>query len=171
MWRMTGREGEGGGGGKYDGECLFDDDPDNNEYDDNDKYDDAEDGKGSCRGVDNGGESDYDGHDVVCGPSIGGVGRRTLIVGPHAAIVDDNNDDNCRHGGGALCPPPSGPSRPAGCLSLLLMSPTTVNGGSTRAFGAWSYVWCWRRRRLAPLNSFVRFQSTPGWTIWGRGAA
>jgi hypothetical protein len=37
-WTATGREGEGGGGGEYDGECLFDDDDD---------YDDAEDGKGS----------------------------------------------------------------------------------------------------------------------------
>jgi hypothetical protein len=28
---MTGREGEEGGGGKYEGECLFQDDRDDNE--------------------------------------------------------------------------------------------------------------------------------------------
>ena len=41
---MTGWEGEGGGGG-YDGECLFDDYHDSNKYDDNNEYDGAEDGK------------------------------------------------------------------------------------------------------------------------------
>ena len=30
---MTGREGEGGGGGEYEGECLFDDDRDEDKYD------------------------------------------------------------------------------------------------------------------------------------------
>ncbi len=58
---MTGREGEGGGGGEYDGKCLFDDDSYDNEYDDENKYgkadvyDDAEDGKGSRGGADDGG--------------------------------------------------------------------------------------------------------------------
>ncbi len=78
-----------------------------------------------------------------------------MIVGPHtaAAIV---NDDDFHHGGGALCLPLSGPSHLAGCRLLSSMLPTTVNGDSTRAFGAWSYAW-WRRRRLALLYSFVRF--------------
>jgi hypothetical protein len=44
---MTGREVEGGGGGEYDGEFLFDDDSDDDEYDDVDEYDNAGDGKGS----------------------------------------------------------------------------------------------------------------------------
>jgi hypothetical protein len=41
-----GREGEGRGGGYYDGECLFDDDRDDVEYDDDNKYYNAEDGRG-----------------------------------------------------------------------------------------------------------------------------
>ncbi len=110
---MTGREGEGGGGGGYDGECLFDDDHDNDEYDeyddndDNDEYDSAEDEKGSRVGADDGGESDYDGRDVICGPSFGGVGHRASIVGPHAAaaVINDDDDNNRRRGGGASCPP------------------------------------------------------------------
>jgi hypothetical protein len=53
---MTGREGEGGGGGKYEGECLFHDDRDDNDCDDDNKYYDKEDGKGSCRGADDAGE-------------------------------------------------------------------------------------------------------------------
>jgi hypothetical protein len=44
---MTGREVEGGGGGEYDGEFLFDDDSDDGEYDNVDEYDNAGDGKGS----------------------------------------------------------------------------------------------------------------------------
>jgi hypothetical protein len=63
-----------------------------------------EDGKGSRRGADDGGESDYDGRDVVRGQSFGGVGRRMSIVGPHAAaavINDDDVDNDRRHGGGA----------------------------------------------------------------------
>ncbi len=58
------------------------------------------------------GEFNYDSRDIVSGPSIGGVGRKMLIVGPHtAAAVDDNN--NHRHGGGGVVPPPfrSVPSR------------------------------------------------------------
>jgi hypothetical protein len=82
------------------------------EYNDNDKYNGAEDGKGSRKGADDGGESDYDGRNVIHGPSFHGVGHRTLTVGPHAAAADINNDDdiNRRHGGGASCPPP--PVRP-----------------------------------------------------------
>jgi hypothetical protein len=36
---MTGRDGRvrGGGGGEYDGECLLDGDPDNDEYDNKDE--------------------------------------------------------------------------------------------------------------------------------------
>jgi hypothetical protein len=145
---MTGREGEGGGGGEYEGGCLFDDDRDEDEYDDDNEYDDKEDGKGSRGGADDGGESDYDGRDVVRGPSFGSVGWRMSIYAPHAAatVIDDDDFDNDRHrGGGASCPPPSGPSRPAGRRSSLSMSPTAVDGGGTRAFGAWSYAG-WRRK-------------------------
>ncbi len=82
------------------------------------------------------GASDYDGRDVISGLSVGGMGWRTLIVGPHAAAIIDDEDD-CHHGGGALCPPLSGLSCPAEYpLSTLLMSPTLVDGGGTRAFGA-----------------------------------
>jgi hypothetical protein len=45
-------------------------------------------------------------------------------------------------------PPPSGPSRPAGRRLSLLMSPTTVDGGGTRAFGLWLYAG-WRRKLRA----------------------
>jgi hypothetical protein len=101
-----------------------------------------------------------------------GVGRRTSIVSPHAAtaVIDDIEDNDHCCGGGASCPPPSGPSHPTRCCSLLLMLPTAVNSGGTGAFGVWSYAW-WRRRRLASLYLFVRFQSTPGWAMGGRGAA
>ncbi len=44
---MTGWKGEGGVGGEYDGECLFDDDRDDDKYNNDDKYDDVEDGNGS----------------------------------------------------------------------------------------------------------------------------
>jgi hypothetical protein len=79
-----------------------------------------EDGKGSRGGADDGGESDYDGRDLVRGPSFGSVGRRMSIDGPHTAatvIDDDDFDNNRRRGGGASYPPPSGPSRPAGRYS------------------------------------------------------
>ncbi len=132
---MTGREGEGEGrgGGEYEGGCLFDDDRNEDEYDDENEYDDKEDGKGLG---------------AVHGPSFGSVGRRMSIDGPHpaATVIDDKDFDNdCRHGGGASCPTPFGPSRPARRRSLLSMSPTAVNGGGTRAFGAWSYAG-WRRK-------------------------
>jgi hypothetical protein len=52
------------------------------------------------RGSGQRGESDYDGHDVVRGLSVGGVGQRTLIVGPHAAAAVNDNDI-CRRGRGA----------------------------------------------------------------------
>ncbi len=131
--------GGGGGGGEYEGECVFHDDHDNDEYNDDNKYDEEEDGKGSHGGADDGGESDYDGRDVICGPSFGSVGQRKSIVGPHAAaaVINDNKDNDCRHSGGASYPPTSGSSRPARCRSSSLMSPTAVNGGGTRAFEAW----------------------------------
>jgi hypothetical protein len=47
--------GGGGGYGEYNGECLFDNDRNNNKYNDNDKYNNAEDGKGLLGGADNGG--------------------------------------------------------------------------------------------------------------------
>jgi hypothetical protein len=151
---------------KWNGEYLF-----KNVRNDN-KYKDMEDGKGSHGGGDNGGESDNDSHNVIHRPSFGGMGHRTLIVGPYAAaaVINDNDNNNRRRSGGALCPPPSNPSRPAGCRLLLSMSPTAVDGGGMGVFGVCSYVW-WRRRRSAPLYLFVRFQSTPGWTMGGRGAA
>jgi hypothetical protein len=46
---MTGREGDGGGCGQYDGECLFDDDRNEDEYKEDKKNDDVEDGMG-CTG-------------------------------------------------------------------------------------------------------------------------
>jgi hypothetical protein len=104
-----GWEGEGGGGGEYEGECLLHDDCNKDEYNGDNKYNDKEDGKGLRGGVDNGGKSNYHGRDVVHGPSFGGVGWRMSIVVPHTAVAvinykDVNNDR--RHGGGASCPPP-----------------------------------------------------------------
>ncbi len=134
-----GREGEGGGGGEYEGECLFHDIDDNNEYGNDKEYDNKEDEKRSRRVADDGGESNKDGCDVICGPSFGGVGWRMSIIGPHAAAAVINNDNvynNCRCGRGPSCPPTSGLSRPAGCRSLLSMLQTVVNGGGTRAFRA-----------------------------------
>jgi hypothetical protein len=133
-------------------EWLFHDNRDDNEYDN------EEDGKGSRGGTDDWGESDYDCRDIVCGPSFGRVGQRMSIVGPHAAaaIIDDDEVDNDRcRGEGASCPPPSGPSRPARFRSSSSMSPTAVDGGNTRAFGAWSYAG--QGGRSTPLYSFVRF--------------
>jgi hypothetical protein len=131
----------GGGGREYNGECLLDDDRDDDKYDNNNKMMMQRMGRDRT-GEWTTGESDYDGHDVVSGPSIGGVGQRTLIVGPHAAAAVDDDDDRC-HGRGASRPPLSGPSRPSGFpTSMLLMSPTAVDNGGTRVFGALLYAWC-----------------------------
>ncbi len=148
-----GRAGEGGGGGEYEGGCLFHDNRDNDKYDDDNKYNDKEDGKGSRGGADNGGGSNYDGCDVVRRPSFSSVGQSMLIIGPHAAtalIDNDNVDNNCRHGGGASCPSPSCPSRPAGRHSLSLMLLTAVDGGGMRAFGAWLHTG-WKRKVCAVI--------------------
>jgi hypothetical protein len=51
------------------------------------------------------GESNYDGCNVVRRPSVGGMGQRSLIVGPHTAAAIFYDDD-CRRSGGMLCPPP-----------------------------------------------------------------
>ncbi len=51
------------------------------------------------------GESDYNGRDVVSGPSLGGVGWRMLIVAPHTAAAVDDDDDR-RRGGGGVVPSP-----------------------------------------------------------------
>jgi hypothetical protein len=109
------------------------------------------------RGSGQWGEYDYDGHNVISGPSVGGIGRKTLIVSPHAAAIVNDDNNHCR-GGGASCPPLSGLSCTARCpLSMLSILPTLVDGGGTpRVFGAWSYAW-WKRRRSALLYSFVRF--------------
>ncbi len=64
-----------------------------------------EDGKGLRRGVDNRGESDYDGCDVIRGPSFGSVGRR-MFQAAAAVIKDDDFNNDRPHGGGASCPPP-----------------------------------------------------------------
>ncbi len=104
----------GGGGGGYDRECLFntnhddDDNHDNDEYNNDNKYNSTKGGKGSCRGADDGGESDYDGCDVIRRQSFGGMGHRTSIVSPHlaTAVINNKDDNNCRRGGGASCPPP-----------------------------------------------------------------
>jgi hypothetical protein len=77
--------GGGGGGGEYNEDCLF-----NNRNDDNSKYNDdnVEDRMGLHGWVDDEGESDDNGPDVVHGPSVGVVRRRILIVAPHVAAVD-----------------------------------------------------------------------------------
>ncbi len=103
-----GWEGEGGGGGKYNGECLFDKKRNNDKYKNDDKYNNVEDGKGMRGGADDKGESNYSGRDVIRGPSFSGVGHRTSIVGPHAAaanIDNDDNDEDCHQGGGCHAPP------------------------------------------------------------------
>ncbi len=143
-----GWEEEGGGGGEYKGECLFNDDRDKDKYDDDNEYNDKEDGKGLRRGAGDGGESDYNCCNIVRGPSFGSVGQRMSIDGPHTAttiINDDDFDNNHHRGGGASCPPPSGPSCPARRHSLSSMLPTVVDGSGTRAIGAWSYAG-WRRK-------------------------
>ncbi len=105
-----------------------------------------EDGKGPRGGADNGGEFDYDGHNVIRGLSFGGMGHRTSIIGPYAAaaVIDKDDDNNRRRGGGGVVPSPSGPSHPAGHRLSLSMLPTAVDGGGIRAFGVWSYTW-WMR--------------------------
>ncbi len=88
----------------WNGECLFDDNRNDNKYNNNDEYNDAEDGKGSRGVADDGEESDYDGHNVIRGPSFGGVGHRMSIVGPHAAsaaIIDNKDNNDLRRGGEA----------------------------------------------------------------------
>ncbi len=105
---MTGREVEWGVGGEYNRECLFDDDGDDDEYDDDNEYDNTEDGKGARGGADEGGESDYDCRDVIRGPSFGGMGHRTSIVGPHASapVIDDTTTIAAAMGGRRAPPPP-----------------------------------------------------------------
>ncbi len=51
------------------------------------------------------GESNYNSCHVIRGPSFGGVGWRTLIVGPHTTVVDDDDDGNHHHGRKALVHP------------------------------------------------------------------
>ncbi len=106
---MTGWDGRvrEGGGGEYNGECLLDDDCDDNEYNNSNKMIMQRMERG-CGGDGRRGESD-NGCNVVSGPSVRGVGRRTLNVSPHAATtIDDNNDCCC--GRGVSSPPLSDPS-------------------------------------------------------------
>jgi hypothetical protein len=63
---------------------------------------------------------------IICGLSVGYVVWSTLIVSPHAAVVDNDDDDDRRRGRGASCSPPSGPSCPAKRLLLLPMLPTEL---------------------------------------------
>jgi hypothetical protein len=69
------------------------------------------------------------------------------INGPHAAatIIDDDDFDNdCHHGRG--CPAPPLRSVPSHLTPLFVVNvATAVDGGGTRAFGAWSYAG-WRRK-------------------------
>ncbi len=86
----------GGGGGEYNcnDKC-------------NNKYNNAEDGKGLRGEADDGGESYYDGCDVVHVPSIRGVGWRMSTIGPHAtALVNNDNDNNDRRCSGGHHAPP-----------------------------------------------------------------
>jgi hypothetical protein len=147
-----GWEGEGGGSWEYNWECLFDNDCDNNKYDDNNNNDNAEDGEGLHGGVVDGGESDYDGCNIVHGSSFGGVGHRTLIIATHAAaaIIDDNDDDDHRRGGGGVsCPPTSGPSHCRQCHQPWWTAAAQGRSGCGRTRGGGG--------RSAPLYSFVRF--------------
>jgi hypothetical protein len=59
----------------------------NTKYNDDNEYNDEEDGKGSPGGADDGGESDYDGRDIIRGPSFGSMGWKMSIVGPHATAT------------------------------------------------------------------------------------
>ncbi len=104
----------GGVGGEYDGERLFDNNRDDNNYDNDDKYNNAEDGKGLRGGADDGGESDYDCCNIVCGPSFGNVGHMTSIVGPHAsaAVINDTTMIAATLGGRHAPPPPVRPVPP-----------------------------------------------------------
>jgi hypothetical protein len=139
---MMGWVGEGGGGEKYKGECLFHNNHNKDEYNNDNKYNDKEDGKGSHDGVDDGGESNYDGRDVIRRPSFGGVGRRMLIVSPHtaAAIMDNNNiANNCRRSGGRHAPPLRS------VLSHwmpLVVNDVTNRGWWWRHEGVWGVVVC-----------------------------
>ncbi len=149
---MTGREGEGGGGDEYDGECFFDDDSDDDddddddEYDDDDKYDDTEDGKGSRGGANDGGNPTMTFATSSAGrPSAAwGIGCRSSAPTP-PSLTTTTTTLAAAAGGCRAPPPPCGPFRPAGRRLSLSMSPTSVDGGGMRAFGAWSYAW-WRRK-------------------------
>jgi hypothetical protein len=136
-----GWEGEGGRCGEYDGECLFDDDRDEDEYEEDKKNVDVEDGMG-CTGERTSGGNPIQCCNVVHGLSFGGVGQKMLIVVPQAAAAIINNEDDCHCRGGHRASPLSGPSRPAGRCLLLLMLLTTVSGDGTRTFGAWEEGLC-----------------------------
>jgi hypothetical protein len=100
------------------------------------------------RAQDDGGESDYDGRNVIGGLSFGGVGHRTSIVGPHAAasVIDKDDDNNCHRSGGASCPPP--PIRPippdtahcCRCCQPQSMAAARGRLGCGRTRGGWEEV-------------------------------
>jgi hypothetical protein len=165
-----GREGEGGGGGEYDGECLFHDASYDDEYDDDNKYgnedvyNDAEDGKGLRGGAVDGGNLTMTVETLSVGTPLvaWGIGCRSLApTPPPPSLTTTTTTTITAAVGGCRAPPPSGPSRPAGrrsslyrpagCRSSLSMLPTAADGGGTRAFEAWSYAWSRRKVRAVVL--------------------
>ncbi len=138
----TGWEGEGGGGGgEYNGECLLDKDRNDDKYDYNDNSMMQRMGRGHAKEWTMGG---IQLQQLQCC-------QRAIRWGRGVEDVDCQPPHHCL-GGGASCPPLSSPSHPFGCpLLTLLMSPTLVDSGGMRAFGAWLYTW-WKRRRSALLS-------------------
>ncbi len=163
-----------GGGGEYDGECQFDDNHVNDEYDDDNEYDGVEDGKGSRGGADDGGESNYDGHDVIRGPSFGGmgawgIGHQSLAPTPPLPSSTKLTTTIAAVVGGRHAPPlRSIPSR----QTPLVIVDVPDHGQRWWHKGVWGVVIrVVDGRRLALLYSFVRFRTTPEWTMGVRGAA
>jgi hypothetical protein len=151
---MRGREGEGGevGNMMWNGECLFNDNCNDNEYDD------AEFGKGSRGERTMGGNPTTTVATLSAGrPSAAwGIRHRSSALTPPPSSLTTTTTMIAAAVGGHRAPPPSGLSRSVRCRSSLSMLPTVVNVSGTGAFGLWSYAW-WRRRRSAPLYSFDRF--------------
>jgi hypothetical protein len=102
-----GQEGEGGVGGEYDRECLFDDDRDDDKYNDNNEYNNVEDGNGSR------GERMMGGNPTmtVTMSSAGrplatwGIGHRSLAPTPPPLSSTTTTTMIAAAMGGASCPP------------------------------------------------------------------
>jgi len=88
------------------------------------------------RGSKQRGEPNYNGCSVVRGPSVGVVGWRTLIVGPHTTATIVNNN-NYHHGGGALCPPIR--SVPSHQMPLIIVN-VSGHGQRRQHEGFWGVV-------------------------------